>query len=460
MKFLVIIIICLLSRFYLIQALDETYRPDNGIFQFQTSFSGPFGGTHIPFWETSGSAMVMDSYVRLTPNQRSQRGSVWSTRPIRAVNWEILMKFSIGSETRLGADGMALWYAKERSVTGPVVGNTDIWTGIGVIIDTFDNDGQRDNPQIYAIYNDGSLKFNPQSDGKQNALGICSAQIRQISKSPEEKFVKLLVRLKDKILTVSYDNSEITSLTNSAWTECLSAKVPFPEDDKSTYHLGVTAETGGLSDFHDVKSISTWSLRKSRDDKKEELKENKEKEKEPLDSRAPTKEPAKETPKEISKDIGASASEIVSRLLELEKRDDAFSVAIDTKFKEMQQKLEAMEKEQLKILNGLFSNLDTLRSTLDVNQLIELKGDVKTTLTSLSTVKERVDKIETQVEGTNQKTVDLHDLHNTKSSQLRDIIESSSSWGFWTYFIFFQVILVGAVIMWKRSQEKVDKKFI
>jgi len=126
----------------------------------------------------------------------------------------------------------------------------------------------------------------------------------------------------------------------------------------------------------------------------------------------------------------------------------------------MQQKLEAMEKDQLKILNTLYQNIDSIRSTLDVTQLTELKVDVKTTLSSLSAVKERIDTLETQVDGTNQKTADLHNMHNTKASELRYKIEKSSSWGFWSYFIFFQVILIGAVVMWRRSQEKSEKKYI
>jgi len=315
MKLLLVFIL----SFYMIQAVDDMYRPDNGIFQYQSSFSGPFGGTHIPFWETTGSAMVTDAYVRLTPNQKSQRGTLWSTRPLRAQNWEILMRFSVGSETRLGADGMALWYTKERVLTGPVMGNTNIWTGIGIIIDTFDNDGQRDNPQIYAVYNDGGFKFTPESDGKKNALGICSAPIRQISKTPEEKFVKLLVRLKDKILYVAYDNSEIiTGATNTDWIDCFEVKVPFPEEDKAiSYYLGITAETGGLSDFHDVKSLSTWSLRKARDDRKEDKNKNtKDKDTKESDPEPPSKQ--KEPSKEVT--IGASASEIVNRLSELEKK--------------------------------------------------------------------------------------------------------------------------------------------
>jgi len=327
---------------FLYSTLCIDYKPDSGAFQYQNSFNGPFGGTHIPFWETSGSALVMDSYIRLTPNQRSQRGAIWSTRPLRAKDWEILVRFSIGSDSRLGADGMALWYTKDRSVQGPIMGGPDKWSGIAVIIDSFDNDGQRDNPQIYAVYNDNWFTFNSQDDGKMNGLGICSANIRQISKNPETKYVKMVVRLKDKVLTVLYDNSDITGAENS-WVECLSATVPFPDDAGSSYYLGLTAETGGLSDFHDVKSVTTWSLRtldlkNEKEDVKRDANSNP-----PPETRTPpstvpdTPRPPKPyiTPEKLQE---STATEIVSRLSDLEKKDEAFAVIIDAKFKEMQQK--------------------------------------------------------------------------------------------------------------------------
>ncbi len=51
------------------------------------------------------------------------------------------LEFRIGGGGKLGADGMALWYTKETKIEGGVFGNTDKWTGLAIIFDTFDNDG-------------------------------------------------------------------------------------------------------------------------------------------------------------------------------------------------------------------------------------------------------------------------------------------------------------------------------
>jgi len=143
----------------------------------------------------------------------------------------------------------------------------------------------------------------------------------------------------------------------------------------------------------------------------------------------------------------------------LKKKDEDFALIIDAKFKEMQQKLETMEREQLQLLTRIFTNIDSIRTTVDVSQLIELKEDVKTTLTSLSTFKERIDVIESQVEGNAQRTFNLQNLHDT-SSDLRDLVEKNTSWGFWTYFLIFQVLFWGAFILWRRSEKPQEKKFL
>jgi len=444
--------------------IPDDYRPENSAYQYQTSFTPPFGGTHVPFWESTGSTVVMESFVRLTPNTKSQRGTIWSTRPLRARDWEVVLRFSISSEGRYGADGMAFWYTKERVQTGPVMGNTDIWNGIGIIIDTFDNDGLRDNPQIYGVYNARTFNFLPSTDGKQNTLGICGAQIRQTLKNPENKFVKLLVKFEDKTLTVSYDNSEITGLS-SGWINCFTAPVPI-DDAHTGYYLGVTAETGGLSDFHDVKSLTTWSIRKTTTQKNENTNQKNEI-KEDIVKDTPIKTiPEKETDKNenivAKRSISNTgpASDIVFRLSELEKKDDAFATTLDAKFKGMQQRLEAMEREQIQTLNRIFLTIDSIRTAVDVSQLIELKSDVKSALQSLTAVKERIDNIGTQVEGTTQRTTDLYGQHDTKSNEIRQLVDRSSSWGFWTYFMIFQVLFWGAFIWWRTSQSDKTKKIL
>jgi len=276
-----------------------------------------------------------------------------------------------------------------------LLGNIDRWTGLGIIIDTFDNDGRRDNPQIYGVYNDRSFAFNPVSDGKENVLGICQANVRQIAANPETKFVKLLVRLKDKTLFVAYDNSGIAS-TAPGWTDCFTAQVPI-EDQPTGYYLGLTAETGGLSDFHDIKSVTTWSFREPT-----KLRDNAPDKDEPLDSRKRVeKEPKDYKPRKA--DGEDPAYEIVKRLIELEKKDEAFSTSLEQKFKDMQQKLESMERDQIQTLTRVQQGLESIRSAVDVNRIEELKRDIKSALESLNVVQTRINTIETHVEGTKKK---------------------------------------------------------
>ena len=35
----------------------------------------------------------------------------------------------------------AIWFTKDPGTEGPVFGNTEIWHGLGVMLDSFDNDG-------------------------------------------------------------------------------------------------------------------------------------------------------------------------------------------------------------------------------------------------------------------------------------------------------------------------------
>lgn len=53
----------------------------------------------------------------------------------------------------------AVWYTEERGQEGPVFGSGDKWKGLGVFFDSFDNDGQRNNPYVMAMVNDGTLAY-------------------------------------------------------------------------------------------------------------------------------------------------------------------------------------------------------------------------------------------------------------------------------------------------------------
>ena len=53
----------------------------------------------------------------------------------------------------------AVWFTEEKGTEGPVFGNVDKWKGLGIIFDSFDNDGQHNNPYIMAMVNDGTKEY-------------------------------------------------------------------------------------------------------------------------------------------------------------------------------------------------------------------------------------------------------------------------------------------------------------
>jgi hypothetical protein len=110
----------------------------------------------LHYWRLVGDARVMDDRVRLVPDRQSKTGSVWNTIPNTFENWEIVARIQVSGQSTLGADGMAFWY-----VDNPDPGETDFFgyheefNGVGIIIDTYDNDNSGDHPMVVGVFNDG-----------------------------------------------------------------------------------------------------------------------------------------------------------------------------------------------------------------------------------------------------------------------------------------------------------------
>ena len=51
------------------------------------------------------------------------------------------------------------WYTTQRDTIGKLFGNTDRFEGIGVLIDTYDNDGTGLHPYAMLVFNDGTREF-------------------------------------------------------------------------------------------------------------------------------------------------------------------------------------------------------------------------------------------------------------------------------------------------------------
>lgn len=55
-------------------------------------------------------------------------------------NWEVVVSFKVAGKGKdLFGDGFAIWYAKDRMISGPVFGSKDLFSGLAIIIDTYSN---------------------------------------------------------------------------------------------------------------------------------------------------------------------------------------------------------------------------------------------------------------------------------------------------------------------------------
>ncbi|KAG8544947.1 hypothetical protein GDO81_021587 [Engystomops pustulosus] len=140
---------CLLLASWLSGARAEAEQtPPHRRFEYKYSFKGPYlvqaDGT-VPFWLHTGNAIPSADQIRITPSLKSQKGSVWTKSAPSFENWEVEVTFRVTGRGRIGADGLAIWYTAGQGLDGNVYGASDLWNGVGIFFDSFDNDGKRNS---------------------------------------------------------------------------------------------------------------------------------------------------------------------------------------------------------------------------------------------------------------------------------------------------------------------------
>jgi lectin, mannose-binding 2 len=163
---------------------------------------------------------------------------------------------------------MAMWLTKQRAQGGTVFGSVDNFEGLAIFIDTYKNDRPGIVfPYIMAMVGDGHTSYDKEHDGQKNELAGCS--VRSIHTSRRKPLTShhqaRNIRNQDhptKLkLTYFHDKSLTLSLQQTAntehWEPCFTlpgVKIP------SVAYLGFSAETGELSDSHDIISVETKNL--------------------------------------------------------------------------------------------------------------------------------------------------------------------------------------------------------
>lgn len=79
------------------------------------------------------------SFIRLTNDEKSENGYLFSKTPFEAKNWFVEFQFEIGTARKLPGDGMAFWYTEKAYQPGEAFGHDEKFKGLGVFFDTYRN---------------------------------------------------------------------------------------------------------------------------------------------------------------------------------------------------------------------------------------------------------------------------------------------------------------------------------
>lgn len=167
------------------------------------------------------------------------------------ISYQIEVEFKIHGNGHLHGDGMAMWLTRQRGQAGPVFGSADSFEGLGIFFDTYKNNRPGTVfPYVMAMVGDGQTIYDKSNDGKANEYAGCSARgIRGASVPTKAR----LTYFQDKSLKL-----ELQYKAEDQWIVC------FEKDDPPTIpsvaYLGFSAETGELSDNHDIISVHARNL--------------------------------------------------------------------------------------------------------------------------------------------------------------------------------------------------------
>ncbi|KAG9510689.1 VIP36-like protein [Fragariocoptes setiger] len=208
-------------------------------------------GMTIPNWEFFGSTIVTNNYIRLTQDAQSRQGGIWNSMPYRSKYWQVEVGFRIhGQGTELYGDGFAIWYVRDPPQVGPVFGNQDYFTGMGIFFDTYANQQgvhSHGHPYISGMINNGTMHYDHDMDGTHSELAGCECKFR--GSDHETRAL------------ITYYNDEITIKIDvegdNEWHDCFKVTgVYLPP----YYYFGITAATGDLSDNHDILYVKAAML--------------------------------------------------------------------------------------------------------------------------------------------------------------------------------------------------------
>ncbi|PWN51025.1 hypothetical protein IE53DRAFT_68185 [Violaceomyces palustris] len=203
------------------------------------------------FWDFGADAIVdTNRHIRLTQDRPSQMGWLWSRLPLSAENYEVVFEFSIdGKASHLSGDGLAMWLTTERAKPGPVFGNMNYFTGLGIFFDTYPNSRHTYTfPRISVMMGNGVEAYENKKDGARQEIAGCSIDFRRTKVATKAR----LTHVKGVYTELAIHHKEWDQ-----WETCfMRDNITMPLNP----YLGFTALTGDVSDNHDIVSVQSHNI--------------------------------------------------------------------------------------------------------------------------------------------------------------------------------------------------------
>ncbi|XP_052044190.1 protein ERGIC-53-like isoform X2 [Apodemus sylvaticus] len=244
--------LCLLSLLLALHTAERSQPSPQRRFEYKLSFKGPrlaVPGAGIPFWSHHGDAIPGLEEVRLAPSMKNRSGAVWSKISVSFPSWEVEMQMRVTGPGRRGAQGVTVWYTKDRDQVGSVVEGLASWDGVRIYFDS-STSGVQNGPAIRVLASDGHDLQEQFGDGTIRELGSCHRDFRNRPYPFRARITYWRQRLRVSL------SGGLTP--NDPEEVCV---------DVEPLHLapggffGVSAATSILADDHDVLSFLTFSLR-------------------------------------------------------------------------------------------------------------------------------------------------------------------------------------------------------
>lgn len=204
------------------------------------------------YWEFKGNAIIQnDRYIKLTSDNPHLASSVFSKKPILSKSFEMELTFSITSDHKFVADGMAIWLVDQISEIGDVFGATNYFNGLGIFIDTYRNGNKGRFPFVNLMLGDGRTFYNKENDGVDTRLAGCREPKLL---NPQSGISKArIIYIDDGYFSLDFKADGEAS----DWKNCVTlTNVKLP----STKFLGFSAETGDLTENVNFIECVTYGL--------------------------------------------------------------------------------------------------------------------------------------------------------------------------------------------------------